>query len=50
MHKLMVNIDHVATLREARGINYPDPYMRRVSQKRPAHRASSSISGKTAAT
>ena len=25
MHKLMVNIDHVATLREARGIHYPDP-------------------------
>jgi pyridoxine 5-phosphate synthase len=25
MPELMVNIDHVATLREARGINYPDP-------------------------
>lgn len=25
MKKLMVNIDHVATLREARGIYYPDP-------------------------
>jgi len=25
MHQLMVNIDHVATLREARGIHYPDP-------------------------
>ncbi|MCX5805663.1 MAG: pyridoxine 5'-phosphate synthase [Proteobacteria bacterium] len=25
MQKLMVNIDHVATLREARGTNYPDP-------------------------
>lgn len=25
MHKLMVNIDHVATIREARGIYYPDP-------------------------
>ena len=25
MHKLGVNIDHVATLREARGTNYPDP-------------------------
>lgn len=25
MRKLMVNIDHVATLREARGIYYPDP-------------------------
>ena len=25
MARLMVNIDHVATLREARGINYPDP-------------------------
>jgi pyridoxine 5-phosphate synthase len=25
MQKLMVNIDHVATLREARGANYPDP-------------------------
>jgi pyridoxine 5-phosphate synthase len=25
MADLMVNIDHVATLREARGINYPDP-------------------------
>ena len=25
MAQLMVNIDHVATLREARGINYPDP-------------------------
>jgi pyridoxine 5-phosphate synthase len=25
MRKLMVNIDHVATLREARGIHYPDP-------------------------
>ncbi len=25
MHSLMVNIDHVATLREARGINYPEP-------------------------
>jgi len=25
MQKLMVNIDHVATLREARGISYPDP-------------------------
>ncbi len=25
MQKLMVNIDHVATLREARGIYYPDP-------------------------
>jgi pyridoxine 5-phosphate synthase len=25
MPNLMVNIDHVATLREARGINYPDP-------------------------
>ena len=25
MRSLMVNIDHVATLREARGINYPEP-------------------------
>lgn len=25
MARLMVNIDHIATLREARGINYPDP-------------------------
>jgi len=25
MQKLMVNIDHVATLREARGTNFPDP-------------------------
>jgi pyridoxine 5-phosphate synthase len=25
MQKLMVNIDHVATLRQARGIDYPDP-------------------------
>ena len=25
MPELMVNIDHVATLREARGIHYPDP-------------------------
>lgn len=25
MKKLMVNIDHIATLREARGIHYPDP-------------------------
>lgn len=25
MPELMVNIDHIATLREARGINYPDP-------------------------
>lgn len=25
MRTLMVNIDHVATLREARGINYPEP-------------------------
>ena len=25
MKKLMVNIDHIATLREARGIYYPDP-------------------------
>ena len=25
MRKLMVNIDHVATLREARGIHYPEP-------------------------
>jgi pyridoxine 5-phosphate synthase len=25
MRKLMVNIDHIATLREARGIYYPDP-------------------------
>ncbi|MCX8022334.1 MAG: pyridoxine 5'-phosphate synthase [Syntrophorhabdaceae bacterium] len=25
MQSLMVNIDHVATLREARGIDYPDP-------------------------
>ncbi|MGD0487092.1 MAG: pyridoxine 5'-phosphate synthase [Syntrophorhabdales bacterium] len=25
MRKLMVNIDHVATLREARGVCYPDP-------------------------
>lgn len=25
MQKLMVNIDHVATMREARGIHYPDP-------------------------
>ena len=25
MQKLMVNIDHVATLREARGVSYPDP-------------------------
>jgi pyridoxine 5-phosphate synthase len=25
MQNLMVNIDHVATLREARGIHYPDP-------------------------
>ena len=25
MQRLMVNIDHVATLREARGIHYPDP-------------------------
>jgi pyridoxine 5-phosphate synthase len=25
MKQLMVNIDHVATLREARGIHYPDP-------------------------
>jgi pyridoxine 5-phosphate synthase len=25
MAELMVNIDHIATLREARGINYPDP-------------------------
>ena len=25
MRKLMVNIDHVATLREARGVYYPDP-------------------------
>jgi pyridoxine 5-phosphate synthase len=25
MARLMVNIDHVATLREARGTNYPDP-------------------------
>jgi pyridoxine 5-phosphate synthase len=25
MQKLMVNIDHVATMREARGIYYPDP-------------------------
>src|SRR5271157_4403916 len=25
MRKLMVNIDHVATLREARGTCYPDP-------------------------
>jgi len=25
MGSLMVNIDHVATLREARGINYPEP-------------------------
>ncbi len=27
MQKLMVNIDHVATLREARGTNYPDPVL-----------------------
>ncbi|MEN8210729.1 MAG: pyridoxine 5'-phosphate synthase, partial [Thermodesulfobacteriota bacterium] len=25
MAKLAVNVDHVATLREARGINYPEP-------------------------
>jgi pyridoxine 5-phosphate synthase len=25
MRKLMVNIDHIATLREVRGIHYPDP-------------------------
>ena len=25
MRELMVNIDHVATLREARGVSYPDP-------------------------
>ena len=25
MQKLMVNIDHIATLREARGVSYPDP-------------------------
>jgi pyridoxine 5-phosphate synthase len=27
MQRLMVNIDHVATLREARGIDYPDPVL-----------------------
>ncbi len=25
MRKLMVNIDHIATLRQARGVSYPDP-------------------------
>ena len=25
MPRLGVNVDHVATIREARGINYPDP-------------------------
>ena len=25
MAGLAVNVDHVATLRQARGINYPDP-------------------------
>ncbi len=25
MHKLGVNIDHIATLRQARGVNYPEP-------------------------
>ena len=25
MTRLHVNVDHVATLRQARGINYPDP-------------------------
>ena len=25
MTRLHVNIDHIATLREARGVNYPDP-------------------------
>jgi pyridoxine 5-phosphate synthase len=25
MAQLAVNVDHVATLREARGVNYPDP-------------------------
>jgi pyridoxine 5'-phosphate synthase PdxJ len=27
--KLGVNIDHVATLRQVRGVNYPDPLWRR---------------------
>ena len=27
MAKLAVNVDHVATLREARGVNYPCPVL-----------------------
>lgn len=27
MARLAVNVDHVATIREARGIDYPDPVM-----------------------
>ena len=38
MIKLGVNIDHVATLRQARGTNYPDPvYAAQIAEAAGAH-------------
>ena len=46
---LGVNIDHIATLRNARGTAYPDPFRQRSLPSRPAPTASPCICAKTVA-
>ena len=48
--RLGVNIDHVATVRNARGGRHPDPVAPPVSRSRPAPTASPCICARTAAT
>ena len=48
--RLGVNIDHVATIRNARGAPYPDPLRAARWPRRPARTASPRICAKTAAT
>ena len=45
---LGVNIDHIATVRNARGTNYPDPFRRHLSQSRRGRKVSLCICAKTA--
>ncbi len=47
---LGVNIDHIATLRNARGTAYPDPFRRRLSPSRLGRTALPSTCVKTVAT
>ena len=48
--RLGVNIDHVATIRNARGGSHPDPVKAALLRSRPARTASRRICARTAAT